>query len=164
VQLAHVQRNKCIFTAHENSTCARARYCPVECCTTSTCAWLTSASTDTVARSARPHTPVRQALADVLADATYIMGDPGDDNALCTFQAALQQFAQVAMMLWSAAVAHTLRAIAVTEKAVARRDERATLLRFHAFVWGGAAVCTVLPATTQSYGEQVGLDAVVTAD
>ncbi|CAM9883270.1 unnamed protein product [Ectocarpus sp. 6 AP-2014] len=92
------------------------------------------------------------AISDVGADITYFMGNPEDNRAACVAQGALQQFFQMAQILWAVAIACVLRDVTVNLRMYHPHEQSALMRRFHVAVWGSALLSTLLPFTTDSYG------------
>ena len=88
------------------------------------------------------------ALADMGAALTYWFGSPRDRSDLCTSQAVLQQFFELASVLWATVIATTLH-LAIRRVDVAERRRRRAA---YAFSWCLPLAVAVLPLTTSSYG------------
>eukprot|EP00903_Cladosiphon_okamuranus_P010963 g10354.t1 len=92
------------------------------------------------------------AISDIGADVTYFMGNPEDNRAACVTQGALQQFFQMAQILWTVAIACVLHDVTVNLRMYRPHEQRALMRRFHLAVWGVALFSALLPFTTGSYG------------
>lgn len=88
------------------------------------------------------------ALADMGACFSYFLASPRDRTTLCTLQAVVQQFFELASVLWAAVIATTL------SMAVRRRQGMDVSWRpiVYGVAWGIPFVFALLPLTTESYG------------
>lgn len=92
------------------------------------------------------------AIADIGADITYFMGNPVDNQAACIVQGSLQQFFQMAQILWTIAIACILYDVTINLHMYHPHDQARLMRRFHGYVWGASLVGMLLPFTTNSYG------------
>lgn len=86
-------------------------------------------------------------ISDVFANVTYFMGNELHGGA-CTFQGWMQQFFELASILWSCVIGLTLWSSVVRQTRVF-----ATRMKLHIAVWGISAFVSFLPFSTNSYGE-----------
>eukprot|EP00898_Chlorokybus_atmophyticus_P001697 jgi/Chlat1/2528/Chrsp175S02383 len=87
-------------------------------------------------------------LADAVNAIAHLLGDVGG-GALCYVQAYAIQFASLASVLWTTAIAFTLHRTAVRHK----QDTYKFGARFHAYVWGISVLLTVGPQIGDYYGD-----------
>ncbi|CAM9642726.1 unnamed protein product [Choristocarpus tenellus] len=80
------------------------------------------------------------------------MGNPTPRSNTCTVQGALQQFFQVAQILWTVTIAYVLHEVTTKLRMYHPREQIILMRKFHMLVWGVAAVGMLLPFTTSSYG------------
>ncbi|CAM9810808.1 unnamed protein product, partial [Hapterophycus canaliculatus] len=92
------------------------------------------------------------AISDIGADMTYFMGNPEDNRSACVTQGALQQFFQMAQILWTVAIACVLHDVTVNLRMYHPHEQKGLMRRFHFAVWGAALFSMLLPFTTDSYG------------
>ena len=92
------------------------------------------------------------ALCDLGCDISYFIGSPADGSHACTFQGVIQQFFQLAVVLWVAAISYTLY-YAASRQRLLKDEQQALLTRFHLVIWSVAIILTALVATTKSYGQ-----------
>mmetsp|Transcript_37797 Transcript_37797/g.118387 ORF Transcript_37797/g.118387 Transcript_37797/m.118387 type:complete len:364 (-) Transcript_37797:64-1155(-) len=98
------------------------------------------------------------AWADIGADISYFFGDPADGTAACTLQGILQQFFQLASFMWASIIATTLYLKLV------KRQFDMEFWKLAAVGWGVPGFLTILPATTDSYGQTGGWCWIKTTD
>ncbi len=94
------------------------------------------------------------AVGNMIGDGAGLNADSGSPK--CQFQAIVISYFELTSILWSAAIAFTLhRAFLLEDPAYGGTtiDSRAKM--YHAFIWGFAFIMTLLPLTTDSYGEYV---------
>lgn len=92
------------------------------------------------------------AASDLAADITYFFGAPPDGSPLCTAQGSLQQYFQMAEVLWIAAITHVLYVTATNPATILSRTRRSMVSRYQMYVWSTALFFMFLPFLTQSYG------------
>ena len=86
-------------------------------------------------------------VSDCGACLSYFLGDPRDNTILCTSQAIIQSFFELASVLWTTIIAYTLFRLIISQKTSAH-----LIYKFHAFAWGISLIACVLPLSTDSYG------------
>ncbi|CAM9124871.1 unnamed protein product [Scytosiphon promiscuus] len=80
------------------------------------------------------------------------MGNPEDNRSACVTQGALQQFFQMAQILWTVAIACVMYDVTVNIRVYRPHEQKGLMRRFHLAVWGAALLSMLLPFTTDSYG------------
>ncbi|CAI5493647.1 unnamed protein product [Closterium sp. Naga37s-1] len=86
-------------------------------------------------------------LSDMLCSLFNLLGNPGE-GALCYMQGYATQFFWVASFLWTTTIAYTLHRTVVRHKA----DVEGLGPYFHVYVWGTAALMTLIPSLGSDYG------------
>eukprot|EP00632_Arachnochrysis_sp_CCMP2950_P002793 CAMPEP_0185708274 /NCGR_PEP_ID=MMETSP1164-20130828/26173_1 /TAXON_ID=1104430 /ORGANISM="Chrysoreinhardia sp, Strain CCMP2950" /LENGTH=428 /DNA_ID=CAMNT_0028375719 /DNA_START=21 /DNA_END=1307 /DNA_ORIENTATION=- len=86
---------------------------------------------------------------DLGACVTYFFGAPRDRSPLCTSQAVVQSFFEMASVLFATVIATTLHVAIRRREAVDARAWRASV---YLYAYGAAAFLAVMPLTTSSYG------------
>jgi hypothetical protein len=90
-------------------------------------------------------------LCDCIANASELLGQPGNDD-LCATQAVLQQFFYPASWLWTVILTYLLYSL------VAHGKISLAEWKMHLIVWGICIAITVLPLTTSTYGRHANDD------
>ncbi|GJP29515.1 hypothetical protein CLOM_g16931 [Closterium sp. NIES-68] len=86
-------------------------------------------------------------LSDMLCSLFNLLGNPGE-GPLCYMQGYATQFFWVASFLWTTTIAYTLHRTVVRHKA----DVEGLGPYFHVYVWGTAALMTLIPSVGSDYG------------
>lgn len=89
------------------------------------------------------------ALADMGSCFTYFLGAPRDRSPLCTSQAVLQQYFELASVLWATVIATTL-SLAIWWRVAPPADEWRPAI--YGVAWGLPMLVSLLPFSTGSYG------------
>ena len=91
-------------------------------------------------------------VADLISSTMLLIGDPREGSFACGLQSYLSQFATIASVLWTAAIAFVLYKAVVLKTlsaAVIQPLER----KLHFGVWGTSFILMLLPIIDNSYGK-----------
>ena len=91
-------------------------------------------------------------ISDVISSTMLLLGDPDEGSFACGFQSYVSQFATIASVLWTAAIAFVLYKAVVLRSLVASNIRRLEL-KLHGGVWGVSFVLMLLPIIDNSYGK-----------
>lgn len=92
---------------------------------------------------------------DLFASIAKSLGNGAQTNSsTCVFQGVFMSFFELVSVLWAASIAFTLhKAYLQGNPSFAGAEVAQFASKYHMIIWGTAAVLTLLPLTTGSYGE-----------
>ena len=91
-------------------------------------------------------------VADLISSTMLLIGDPSEGSFACGLQSYLSQFATIASVLWTAAIAFVLYK-AVVLKTLSAAAIQPLERKLHLGVWGTSFIFMLLPIIDNSYGK-----------
>merc|ERR1740117_1185625 len=98
------------------------------------------------------------ALSDFFGSFAKLLGDTGDNSpGLCQFQAVVSTFFELASVLWASSIAFTMhQAFLRKNPSFSSSEVGRYTKRYHAVIWSFSLLFTLLPLTTDSFGDTGG--------
>lgn len=97
------------------------------------------------------------AIGDVINSLGNFCGSPDDNTFTCHLQAFLTQFGDIVSFAWVTAIAWVIYNVIRREVPPTRQDVEKWYRRIHYVIWPITAFLSILPWTTDNYGNDNGL-------
>lgn len=90
-------------------------------------------------------------ISDAMAAIAQFLGSPVDGSGLCYLQSYMSMFFELSSILWSVSISFSIYRILKSDaQSIMIQNARS---KYHFFVWGTAGFLTLLPQTTNSFGQ-----------